>query len=54
MKNTVQVLHVEDEPSLTELAADFLEREHDRIEVLSETDSVTLSDDWKKPISTVS
>ena len=38
MKTPVQVLHVEDEPSLTELAADFLEREHDRIEVLSETD----------------
>ena len=32
----MKVLHVDDEPSVTELVADFLEREDDRIEVLSE------------------
>ena len=36
MGDTVKVLHVDDEPSVTELVADFLEREDDRIEVLSE------------------
>ncbi|PSP86941.1 hypothetical protein BRC90_12050, partial [Halobacteriales archaeon QS_4_69_34] len=38
MEKTVQVLHVDDEPSLTEVAVDFLEQEHARIEVLSERD----------------
>lgn len=37
MASTVQVLHVDDEPSFGDLVATFLERESEQIEVLSET-----------------
>lgn len=35
--NTIRVLHVDDEPSFGDLVAEFLEREDERIEVITET-----------------
>ena len=37
MSNTIQVLHVDDEPSFGDLVATFLEKENEQIEVISET-----------------
>ena len=37
MSSTIQVLHVDDEPSFGDLVETFLQRESDRIEVISET-----------------
>lgn len=37
MSNSIRVLHVDDQPSFGDLVAEFLERERDRIEVLTET-----------------
>jgi PAS domain S-box-containing protein len=37
MSNAIQVLHVDDEPSYGDLVATFLEKESDRIAVISET-----------------
>jgi len=39
MSERVRVLHVDDEPGFAELAGEFLEREDDRIEVLTATDA---------------
>ena len=39
MTARVRVLHVDDEPGFAELAGEFLEREDDRIEVLTATDA---------------
>ncbi len=36
MDETVRVLHVDDDPSFSELVSEFLERQSGRIEVLSE------------------
>jgi PAS domain S-box-containing protein len=37
MRDSIRVLHVDDEPSFADMAADFLEREDERIEVITET-----------------
>jgi hypothetical protein len=34
MDDSIRVLHVDDEPGLAEVAAEFLERQDDRIEVV--------------------
>lgn len=39
MSDLIRVLHVDDEPGFAEMAATFLQREEDRFEVVTETDS---------------
>jgi PAS domain S-box-containing protein len=36
---TIRIVHVDDDPSVAELAAEYLERENDRFEVVTETDA---------------
>lgn len=36
--NTISVLHVDDDPDVSDLVAASLEREHEAIDVVSETD----------------